>query len=169
MVDYRTSLFNLTQSQNNQIANEKPTTTCYKIKEDCKVAMQNTSLHTKFKKNKRRWLQHPQHLKLRSRLWEWSSYAETAPHVQLLLQCLRQPQVSQYLEISAKQAQWDQPIENFIPTHNPAHCYMELKQVILRAPIKEGIVSEEVAEVLISSINSPHCLSNTEPLDQALS
>jgi hypothetical protein len=62
----------------------------------------------------------------------------------------------------AKQAQWDYLVENFIATHNPARSYMELQQhVISRVPIKEGIVSKRFKKILISSINSPHCFSNT--------
>jgi hypothetical protein len=120
--------------------------------------------HIKFKKrNKHRRLQRLQHPKLKSFMFlcRWSSYAATMPHVQLLLQCLHQPPVSHDLEIMAKQALWDHLVENFIPTHNPAHCYMELQQVISRIPIKEGIVSKRFKKILISSINSPHCLSNT--------
>jgi hypothetical protein len=62
----------------------------------------------------------------------------------------------------AKQAQWDYLVEKFIATHNPARSYMELQQqVILRVPIKEGIVSKRFKKILISSINFPHCFSNT--------
>jgi hypothetical protein len=60
-----------------------------------------------------------------------------------------------------KQALWDHLVQNFIPTHNPARCYMELQQVISRVLIKEGIVSKRFKKILISSIDSPHCLSNT--------
>ncbi len=120
--------------------------------------------HIKFKKrNKHRRSQHLQHRKLKSLLFlcGWSSYAATMPHIQSLLQCLHQPPVSHDLEIMAKQALWDHLVENFIPTHNPARCYMELQQVISRVPIKEGIVSKRFKKYIISSIDSPHCLSNT--------
>ena len=85
-------------------------------------------------------------------------------HAQLssLLQCLHQPPVSHDLEFMAKQAQWDYLVEKFIATHNPACSYMELQQqVISRVPIKEGIVSKRFKKILISSIDSPHCFSNT--------
>jgi hypothetical protein len=92
----------------------------------------------------------------------WSSYAETMPHVHSLLQCLHHPPVSHDLEIMVKQAQWDYLIEKFIATHNPACSYIELQQqVISRVPNKEGIVSKRFKKILISSIDSPHCFSNT--------
>ncbi len=121
--------------------------------------------HIKFKKrtNHRR-LRHLQRCKMNSFLFlcGWSSYAETMPHVHSLLQCLHQPPVSHDLEIMAKQAQWNYLVEKFVATHNPARYYMELQQqVISRFPIKEGIVSKCFKKILISSIDSPHCFSNT--------
>jgi hypothetical protein len=83
--------------------------------------------HIKFKKgNNHRRSRRLQRLKMNSFLFlcGWSSYAETMPHVHLLLQCLHQPPVSHGLEIMAKQAQWDYLVENFIATHNPARSYM---------------------------------------------
>jgi hypothetical protein len=95
----------------------------------------------------------------------WLSYAETMPHVHLLVQCLHQPPVSHDLEFMAKQAQWDYLVENFIATHNPVCSYMELQQqVISRVPIEEGIVSKRFKKILFLSIDSPHsphCFSNT--------
>ena len=75
--------------------------------------------HIKFKKgNNHRQLRRLQRRKMNSFLilCGWSSYAETMPHVHLLLQCLHQPPVSHDLEIMAKQAQWDYLVENFIAT-----------------------------------------------------
>ena len=121
--------------------------------------------HIKFKKgNNHRRSQRLQHCKMNSFLFlcGWSSHAETMPHVHLLLQCLHQPPVSHDLEFMAKQAQWDYLVEKFIATHNPACSYMELQQqVISRVPIEEGIVSKPFKKILISSIDSPHCFSNT--------
>ena len=121
--------------------------------------------HIKFKKgNNHRRSRRLQRSKMNSFLFlcRWSSYAETMPHVHLLLQCLHQPPVSHDLEIMAKQAQWDYLVEKFIATHNPACSYMELQQqVISRVPIKEGIVFKRFKKILISSIDSPHCFSNT--------
>ncbi len=121
--------------------------------------------HIKFKKgnNHRRLRRLPRRkMKYFLFLCGWSSYAETMPHVHLLLQCLHQPPVSHDLEFMAKQAQWDYLVENFIATHNPAHSYMELQQqVISRVPIEEGIVSKRFKKILISSIDSPHFFSIT--------
>jgi hypothetical protein len=121
--------------------------------------------HIKFKNgNNHRLSRRLQRCKMNSFLFlcGWSSYAETMPHVHLLLQCLHQPPVSHDLEIMAKQAQWDYQVENFIATHNPARSYMELQQqVISRVPIEEGIVSKCFKKILISSIISPHRFSNT--------
>jgi hypothetical protein len=115
--------------------------------------------HIKFKKgNNHRRSRSLQRRKMNSFLFlcGWSSYAETMLHVHLLLQCLHQPPVSHDLEFMAKQAQWGYLIEKFIATHNPARSYMELQQqVILRVPIKEGIVSKRFKKILILSINSP--------------
>jgi hypothetical protein len=121
--------------------------------------------HIKFKKgNNRRRLWRLQRCKMNSFLFlcGWSSYAETMPHVHSLLQCLHQPPVSHDLEFVAKQAQWDYLVEKIIAAHNPVRSYMELQQqVISRVPIEEGIVSKRFKKILISSINSPHCFSNT--------
>jgi hypothetical protein len=78
--------------------------------------------HVKFKKgNNHRQSRHLQRRKMNSFLFlcGWSSYAETMPHVHLLLQCLHQPPVSHDLEFMAKQAQWDYLVEKFITNH---HC-----------------------------------------------
>ncbi len=121
--------------------------------------------HIKFKKgNSHRQLQRLQHRKMNSFLFlcGWSSYAETMLHVHSLLQCLHQPPVSHDFMFMVKQAQWDYLIENFIATHNPVRSYMELQQqVISRVPIEEGIVSKRLKKILILSIDSPHCFSNT--------
>jgi hypothetical protein len=121
--------------------------------------------HIKFKKgNNHRRSRCLQRQKMKSFLFlcGWSSYAETMPHVHSLLQCLHQPPVSHDLEIMAKQAQWNHLVEKFIETHNPARSYKELQQqVISRVPIEEGIVSKRFKKILISSIGSPHCFSNT--------
>ncbi len=121
--------------------------------------------HIKFKKgNNHKQSRRLQHRNMNSFLFlcGWSSYAETMLHVHLLLQCLHQPPVSHDLEFMAKQAQWDYLIEKFIATHNPAQSYMELQQqVISKVPIEEGIVSKGFKKILISSIDSPHCFSNT--------
>ncbi len=122
--------------------------------------------HIKFKKgNNHRQSRRLQHRKMNSFLFlcGWSSYAETMPHVHLLLQCLHQPPVSHDLEFMAKQAKWDYLVENFIATHNPARSYMKLQQqVISRVPIEEGIVSKRFKKIIISSIDS-------QPLNQFMS
>jgi hypothetical protein len=146
------------------IARLQRRTYCRHIKFKKRNKHRQSHCHIKFKKrNKHRRSQHLQHHKLKSLLFlcGWSSCAATMPHVQSLLQCLHQPPVSHDFKIMAKQALWDHLVENFIPTHNPAHCYMELQQVISRVPIKEGIVSKRFKKILILSIDSPHCLSNT--------
>jgi hypothetical protein len=138
----------------------------YEIKEKyCKIATQNAALPYQVKKgNNQRRSWRLQHCKMNSFLFlcGWSSYAETMPHIHLLLLCLHQPPVSHDLEFMAKQTQWDYLIEKIIATHNPERSYMELQhQVISRVPIKEGIGSKHFKKILILSINSPHCFSNT--------
>ena len=94
----------------------------------------------------------------------WGSLSDSPQHWYDLLQCFCQPPKvctrEQAFDILWAEACWEQQIQDFLVSHDPS-SFMNAVHMSFLPSSNDGIISPHLMTALISSIDSPHCLSGS--------
>ena len=138
----------------------------------CKSRYRSCRRHTKFKRSITTYPRKSRRCHNKSRqanihLNSWGSLPDSPPHWYDLLQCFRRPPRvctrEHAFDILWAETCWAQTVHDFISGHNPRLLMVAVNLSFLPSSSNtdEGVVSPHLTKVLISSIDSPHCLSSS--------